>query len=107
MEDHVMPVFDIVRYSPIIRNERHNNAQAEVLLYSSTGLVGQLFFMAPGQPTQPSTFVGGVVRIFYPLEAYLMVVDMLRNERPVRLSFTNANIAFLTATLEDVGEDDV
>jgi hypothetical protein len=107
MEELIMPVFDIARYSPLIRDERLNNAQAEIMLYdNANNQVGQLYFMAPGVPTSPSSFSGGVVRIFYPMDAYLMAIDMLRNERPVRLRYNAPNVAFITASLEDVGEDD-
>lgn len=68
-------------------------------------LLARLEFLASDVPANLVVRPDGVINVSYPLSAYADVVDMLRNEDPVYLTFSRGTgYAYLDTGHEPVGE---
>lgn len=78
-----------------------------VELFSGGTNVGQLLFEPNGTPLPVDTLVGSLIRLYYHLDDYANIIDLLRNERPVYIWYNGSGPGFengLKTTHEVVGE---
>jgi hypothetical protein len=86
--------------------------RAIIWLYSGDDGFARLAFLGPEvevpKKLEVKDYEGReVLWIYYPIEAYRDVVDMLRNEKPVRLTYQkSAGYAHLDTGKEPVGEEE-
>lgn len=93
----------IDKYS-LSRMTNFSNTRAVIWLSAGGQWVARLEFRA-GDVPQKITTSGGILQVYYPIEAYPDIVDMLRNESPVLLTYDlNMGYARLETGLEPVGE---
>jgi hypothetical protein len=67
------------------------NGPPEINLISAGSNVGKLIFKPNGTILPISSNPGGLVTLYYHLEDFQNIIDVLRNEKPVWLSFTAIN----------------
>jgi hypothetical protein len=79
--------------------------RAQVVLYSETSLVGYIRFFVPGIDIPADDCLHGPIRMHMPSSMITPVLDMLRNERPIKLYFAGQR-AFLGTYEEPVGEEE-
>ncbi|MGE0443278.1 MAG: hypothetical protein AB7L66_05310 [Gemmatimonadales bacterium] len=104
---------EIKRYSYHFWSSRDgvdiDHSIATISLYDDTELIGIVQFydeLDPLPPPEPASDFG--VRLFYRIRELPAVIDMLRNEKPVRLqAFDDPQYARLRTGLEPVGEGEV
>lgn len=68
--------------------------------------IGQLIFMPNGAALPPDSSSGGV-NLYYHLDDYANVIDLLRNEQPMYLLYVGSGSGFengIKTTAEAVGE---
>ena len=67
------------------------NSPPEINLNSSGKNVGKLIFKPNGTILPSPTNPNGIVTLYYHFEDFQNIIDVLRNEKPVWLSFTCIN----------------
>lgn len=81
------------------------NVLAHMRLYAEHGVVGHVEFLADGEPLPPAERPpSGQHRLYYPFSSLPMVVDLLRNEKPIFLVWAGAAGSRLSTSPEPVGE---
>jgi hypothetical protein len=80
-------------------------------LWTSTGLVADIHFVPDGQPRPTLAIQPGLTGavLYSPYRMFPSFIDLLRNEKPVRLFLddtTPPGLAFLGSTQEPVGEEE-
>jgi hypothetical protein len=71
--------------------------------------IGQLNFESNGSPLPPDTIVGTQVQLYYHLDDFENVVDLLRNEKPIYLLYSGSGPGFengIKTTAEPIGEEE-
>ena len=76
-----------------------------IRLWSASGFLGSALFMKDATLLGAGKYVGGYV-LYYDNGDLPWVVDMLRNEKPVYLSYDRGN-AWLKTTQEPIGEGEI
>ncbi len=80
-------------------------AHSVILLYSDQGYVGGAFFSNSDEPLKPAEkFPSGVYGLYYRQSDLPILIDLLRNEKPVYLVFSGANNSRISTSQEPVGE---
>jgi hypothetical protein len=69
--------------------EYSSNNPPEINLSSASKCVGKLVFKPNGSILPPPTNPNGIVTLYYHLEDFQNIIDVLRNEKPVWLSFAS------------------
>lgn len=83
-----------------------DHSVATISLYDDTEAIGIIQFYAELDPLPPPEVASDFgVRLFYHMRDFPAVIDMLRNEKPVRLqTFDDPAFVRLRTSLEPVGE---
>jgi hypothetical protein len=99
-------VIEIKNYEYYTFSSRDSSpAQSVVLLYGEQGYIGGAFFSNTGEPLKPAEkFPSGVYGLYYRQSDLPVVIDLLRNEKPVFLVFGGPNNSRLSTSQEPVGE---
>ena len=82
-----------------------------VQLWTATGLVADNHFVPNGQPLPAVAIQPGLTSavLSSPYSLFPSLIDLLRNEKPIRLFLDNTTppgLAFLGSTQEPVGEEE-
>jgi hypothetical protein len=78
-----------------------------IWLKSNNQFIAQLTFKPNGSPLPPDGIYGGSVNLYYHLDDFENVIDLLRNEKPTYLSYNGSGGQFengIMTTAEPVGE---
>jgi hypothetical protein len=59
-----------------------------IWLKSANQFIGQLTFRPNGSPLPPDGMSGGQVNLYYHFDDFENVIDLLRNEKPMYLSYS-------------------
>ena len=82
-----------------------SDASSVILLYGDAGYLGGAFFSTSAEPLQPAEqYPSGVYGLYYHHRDLPVIVDMLRNEKPVYLIYNGAHNTRISTTAEPVGE---
>jgi hypothetical protein len=108
-----MVLLDISNYLVFAYGGPHGNANARAAIsLGISGAMGYLSFYPDSTPV-PANTVGthasGVPMYYvnYPYAQYTAIIDLLRNEKPVRLFFRDDTMAaHITTSNEPVGENE-
>ncbi len=97
---------EITRYEYYTFSSRDSSiAQTVILLYGADGYLGGIFFSTEEQPLKPAEkFPSGVYGLYYDYQELQIIIDMLRNEKPVYLIYNGELNTRLSTTQEPVGE---
>lgn len=96
--------FTTIDMYSLSRLTNFSNVRAVIWLFSGGKTVAPLEFRAGDIPQKISSS-GGILQVYCPIEAYPDIVDMLRNETPVILTYDlNMGYARLETGAEPVGE---
>ncbi len=97
---------EIKNYEYYVFSSRENSiANAVVLLYSDAGYLGGAFFGNSPEPLKPAEkSASGVYGLYYAMADLPVILDMLRNEKPVYLIFDGPANTRLSTSQEPVGE---
>lgn len=97
---------EITSYKYYIYSSREESeAKAVLLLYGASGYLGGAFFSNSPDPLKPAVkYSSGVYGLYYGLDELPLIIDMLRNEKPVYLVFNGPTNSRITTTTEPVGE---
>lgn len=80
-------------------------ANSVILLYGDAGYLGGAFFSTSDEPLKPAEqFPSGVYGLYYDNRDLPVIIDMLRNEKPVYLIYNGADNTRISTTAEPVGE---
>ena len=80
-----------------------NSTRALVRLFQNEGIVGNIHFVDLGEALKDNEESGGSITMWLPLTELSNVVDVLRNESPVKIGFEK-DAAYLLTDREKVGE---
>ncbi len=99
-------VVEIKRYEYYIFSSRAPSpAHSVILLYGDQGYIGGAFFSNSDEPLKPAEkFPSGVYGLYYRQADLPIIVDLLRNEKPVFLIFGGGNNSRISTSQEPVGE---
>jgi hypothetical protein len=99
-------VWEIKQYKYYTFSSRDSSiANTVILLYGDSGYLGGVFFSNSDEPLKPAEqFPSGVYGLYYAYEDLPVIVDMLRNEKPVYLIYSGADNSRLSTLSEPVGE---
>ncbi len=99
-------VIEIKRYEYYIFSSRESSpAHSVILLYGDRGYIGGAFFSSSDEPLAPAEkFPNGVYGLYYRRADLPIIIDLLRNEKPVYLIFSGGNNSRLSTSQEPVGE---
>ena len=81
-----------------------------IWLKSAGKFIGQLIFKPNGTALPVDAMAGGQVNLYYHLDDFQNIIDLLRNEKPMYLLWTGsggANENGIKTTVEPVGEAEV
>jgi hypothetical protein len=97
---------EIKRYQYYTFSSRDSSiANSVILLYGNAGYLGGAFFGTSDEPLKPAEqFPSGVYGLYYDNRDLPVIIDMLRNEKPVYLIFNGAENTRISTTAEPVGE---
>jgi hypothetical protein len=87
-----------------------NSFSPRIALKHAGEPIGQLVFKPNGATLPPDTNASGKVTLYYHLDAFHSVVDLLRNEKPIYLYYNGSGPGFengIKTMLEKVGEGEV
>jgi hypothetical protein len=85
-----------------------NQSTPRIILKSGGQYIGQLFFEPNGSKLQPDQRSRGATYLYYHLEDFPNVLDLLRNESPILLNFVDPGGENSISTIEEaVGEGEV
>ncbi len=99
-------VIEIKRYEYYTFSSRDNTlANSVILFYGDAGYLGGAFFSNSDEPLKPAEkFPNGVYGLYYRCADLPVLIDMLRNEKPVYLIFSDGNNSRISTFQEPVGE---
>jgi hypothetical protein len=102
----MLNVVEIVRYQYYTYSSRDSSvAQTVILLYSGSGYLASVYFSTEEEPLRPAEqFSNGTYGLYYDYQELQIVLDMLRNEKPVYLIYNGARNTRLSTAPEPVGE---
>lgn len=81
-----------------------------IALKNAGNYIGQLIFKPNAAPLPADANVNGQVQIYYHLESFQNVIDLLRNEKPIYLYFNGAGAGLengIKTMSEKVGEGEL
>jgi hypothetical protein len=86
-----------------------NDTQAVVVINGETGFLGYVNFLTDGCVLPKSVKTSGLYFLYYHFSALPVIVDMLRNEKPIYLVFQDGtnNTCRISTSIEMVGEGEV
>jgi hypothetical protein len=101
-----MESIEIREYEYVAFSSREKNpAQAVVLLHGDEGYIGTAFFGNADEPLREAAKTAtGMYTLYYRQEDLPIIVDMLRNEKPVYLIYDGASGSGISTAREPVGE---
>jgi len=80
-------------------------AQTVILLYGESGYLGAAYFSTEDEPLRPAEkFSNGSYGLYYDYQELQIIIDMLRNEKPVYLVYNGELNSRLSTTEEPAGE---
>jgi len=93
-------------YAVYASREQANEVVADVMLNSATRFLGYVHFLADGSVLPKSTKRNNLYYLYYHQKELPVIIDMLRNERPVFVIYIDNGLkqCRLTTTQELVGE---
>jgi hypothetical protein len=77
--------------------------RAQITLYDGNTVVAYLRFNDPGMAFENDDMLGTIIRMHLPSAMFENVIDVLRNESPITVSFAQ-NRGFLSTGKEPAGE---
>lgn len=84
-----------------------NTSSADIHLNSTAGQrAATVRFYNPNSPPPNDSVINGIIFMYLPAAMFQGVLDVLRNEKPVFVTFTN-NYGYIHTLTENVGEDDL
>ena len=97
---------EIERYKYYTFASRDNSiAQTVILLYGESGYLGAAYFSTEDEPLRPAEkFSNGSYGLYYDYQELQIIIDMLRNEKPVYLVYNGELNTRLSTTEEPVEE---
>ncbi len=97
---------EIKKYEYYTFSSRDNSlANSVILLYGDGGYIGGAFFSNSPDPLKPAEkFPSGVYGLYYHYADLPVIIDMLRNEKPVYLIYSDGNNSRISTSQEPVGE---
>jgi hypothetical protein len=97
---------EIKRYQYYTFSSRDSSiANTVILLFGSGGYVGGAYFSTSDEPLKPAEqFPSGIYGLYYHYRDLPVIVDMLRNEKPVYLIYNGPDNTRISTTAEPVGE---
>lgn len=86
-----------------------NKFPPRIWLKNGNKYIGQLIFEADGSTLPEDSIRDGQVNLYYHLENFENIIDLLRNEKPMYLLFSGSGGGFengIKTTAEPVGEEE-
>jgi hypothetical protein len=86
-----------------------NQFPPRIWLKSGNKYIGQLIFEADGKELPEDSMQNDQVNLYYHLENFEHIIDLLRNEKPMYLLFSGSGGGFengIKTTAEQVGEEE-
>jgi len=71
-----------------------NKFPPQIGLRNGKNIIGQLLFMPNGSTLPADTLVSGQAQLYYYMESFHNVIDLLRNEGPVYLLYAGSGDGF-------------
>jgi len=102
--------FEIKRYTYYLFSSRNLSSSTGVILfYGDTKYLGGAFFSNdPSKPLDPAVkYPSGVYGLFYGMSDMPIILDMLRNEKPVYLIYDGGLNSRISTIEEAVGEGEI
>ena len=98
---------NVTGYSILIYGspQGYQTNRAQIQLKNGNEVVAWVRFNDPGMTFENDYISGGIIRMHLPSSMFLSVVDMLRNEKPIKVYFA-AGRGFLGTGPEPVGEEE-
>lgn len=87
-----------------------NGFARRIALKNAGNFLGQLIFKPSGSPLPADTMVNGQVQLYYHLDEFQNVIDLLRNEKPIYLYYNGSGAGFengIKTMTEKVGEGEI
>ena len=94
----------VIRFTYHLFSSRTEDDVAIFLYDAATKVVGQVFFVADDEPLPPASLTEGVTALYFPRSSLATVLDLLRHEGPIELSWAGPFDTRLSTALEAVGE---
>jgi hypothetical protein len=102
---------NITSYSVLIYGGTKSSYRVLIRLFGAAKqAIGTLYFMREGLAPKDAELNpnGNTISLYYPAEILASVLDVLRNEKPLRITYhTAARTGSLSSGLEAVGQGDV
>ena len=102
---------NITSYSVLLYSGTKSSYRVLIRLFGAASkAVGTLYFMREGLAPKDAEINpnGNTISLYYPTELVATVLDVLRNEKPLRVTYnTAAKTGSLSSGLEAVGQGDV
>lgn len=98
---------DVASYQVLVYGgpDGYMTNRSQITLYGTTGAtVAYLRFNDPGMAFEADSLVNGIINMHLPSTSFQSVIDILRNEKPIRVYFAQGRGFFGTAMQEPVGE---
>ncbi len=97
---------EITQYEYYTFSSRDSSlANAVILLYGDSGYIGGAFFSNSTDPLKPAEkFPSGVYGLYYHYADLPVIIDMLRNEKPVYLIYSGGTNSRISTSQEPGGE---
>jgi hypothetical protein len=97
----------IERYSYYLFSSRSDDDAVIYLYDAHSNVVAEVFFVEAGSPLpNASRTHGGRYLLYYRRSALPGLIDMLRNERPIHLTWVDSDNAALSTGFEMVGANE-
>ncbi len=87
-----------------------NKFVPRIAIKSGNKYIGQLIFYDSGATLPDDTILNGEVHLYYHLEDFPNIIDLLRNEEPVFLLYSGSGPEFenaITTAAEPIGEGEL
>jgi hypothetical protein len=102
--------YEIKQYTYYVFSSRNaSEGNAALLLYGDKGYLGAASFSNdPATPLKPAQkSASGFISLYYRMSDLSVIVDMLRNEKPVNLIYDGSQNSRIATVSEPVGEGEV
>ena len=94
----------VIRFTYHLFSSRTEDDVAIFLYNAANNVVGQLFFVGDDQPLPPASLTEGITALYFPRSSLATVLDLLRHEGPIELSWAGPFDTRLSTALEAVGK---
>jgi hypothetical protein len=98
---------EVTKYSVLVYGgpEGYQTNRSQITLFERTGAtVAYVRFNDPGMAFEMDAMVNGIITMHLPSTMFQSVLDLLRNEKPLRVYFAQNRAFFGTGGAEEVGE---